>query len=90
MWFVVALVLILARDGVSGLLIDVVLIGALISGLSFFFPPDSLPSRSTLPVKCLNCGNIDYVEDSLIVLALHRCTNCQATGGKVELSSGPA
>jgi hypothetical protein len=41
--------------------------------------------RKTVAVECIRCGNIDRVEDSLIVLALHKCSACQAAGGKVLL-----
>jgi hypothetical protein len=37
-------------------------------------------------VECGQCGNVDYVDDVLILIAFHKCTVCQATGGKVQLS----
>jgi predicted nucleic acid-binding Zn ribbon protein len=42
-------------------------------------------SRKTVAVECTRCGNIDRVTDALIVLALHKCSACQAAGGKVIL-----
>ena len=39
----------------------------------------------TVPVQCMKCGKIDYVQDSIISLALHKCSVCHATGGKVRL-----
>jgi hypothetical protein len=40
-------------------------------------------SRKTVAVECTRCGNVDRVENSLIVLALHKCSACQTVCGKI-------
>jgi hypothetical protein len=39
----------------------------------------------TIAVECRKCGNVDQVEDSLIMLAMHDCTVCHAEGGRIKL-----
>lgn len=43
-----------------------------------------------MAVECTRCGNVDRVEDSLIVLALRKCSACEAPGGKVILEQPPS
>ena len=45
----------------------------------------------TVPVQCVKCGKVDHVEDSIIVLALHKCSICKATGGTISFrTTSPA
>jgi hypothetical protein len=47
----------------------------------------SLFFERTVCVECHRCGNLDIVQDKIIVIAMHRCTACGANGGKVQIES---
>lgn len=40
-------------------------------------------------IECGKCGNLDVVEDILIVIATHKCTQCGSGGGKVRSDEPP-
>jgi predicted nucleic-acid-binding Zn-ribbon protein len=47
-------------------------------------------SMKKVAVECPGCGNIDYVVDSILVLAAHKCTACGAPSGMVKVEEDRA